>query len=532
MELLGKNIVGGSFVSQSEEAFAGVDPRTGESLSPQFFEAHENEIDLALDLAEEVFQTYGKTSPEQRAEFLDAIAEEVMELGEALLERASLETALPIPRLTGERGRTCNQLRMFAELVREGSWVDARIDTADPTREPIPKPDTRRMLQPLGPVVVFGVSNFPLAFSAAGGDSASALAAGCPVVLKAHPSHPGTSEMVTRALLKAAEKTGIPPGVFSMIHGVSHEVGLRLVTHPHTQAVGFTGSFQGGKALFDAAMRRQRPIPFYAEMGSINPIFLLPTVLEERLDAFVSGYLGSLTLGVGQFCTNPGLLVGIEGEGWENLLEKLSNEVKPLSCGTLLHEGILSAYEAGIDQLKQNKKVRLLVQSEKAPEKGRTEARTALFETDAETFLTDRSLRDEVFGPAGLLVKCQNAEQMTSVAQAIEGSLTGTVHGRESELKEFASLLNHLERSVGRLVFNGFPTGVEVCSSMVHGGPFPATTDSRFTSVGGTAIVRFTRPVCYQDYPQSVLPIELRDANEKGIWRWVNNQLTREAIKA
>jgi NADP-dependent aldehyde dehydrogenase len=379
-------------------------------------------------------------------------------------------------------------------------------------------------------VVVFGVSNFPLAFSAAGGDSASALAAGCPVVLKAHPAHPGTSEMVTRALLKAAEETGMPAGVFSMVQGTSHEVGLRLVTHPRTQAVGFTGSLKAGRALFDAAARRARPIPFYAEMGSVNPLFVLPSALRDRMEAFSEGYLGSLTLGVGQFCTNPGLLVGIEGEFWDPFLEKIATDIKGLACGMMLHQGIKHAFEEGVAKLQEHPKVRLVAVSEIAPSTERTEVGTFLFETDSASFLSDRSLKEEVFGPVGLTVRCRDMEEMEAVAGAIEGSLTASVHGSEQELLDSQHLVGILTRRTGRLVFNGFPTGVEVCSSMMHGGPYPATTDSRVTSVGTAAIDRFARPVCYQSFPQDALPVELRNRNERKIWRRVDNCLTQEDI--
>ncbi|MCB9769881.1 MAG: aldehyde dehydrogenase (NADP(+)) [Candidatus Omnitrophica bacterium] len=531
MELHGKNLIGGNPVASSDKTFQAIDPQRSKSLDPDFFEASENEIDLSLDLAEEAFQSFGQSDPSERARFLDLIADEVEALGDALIERAHLETALPMARLTGERGRTCNQLRMFANLIREGSWVGARIDTAIPDREPLPKPDIRRMLQPLGPVVVFGVSNFPLAFSAAGGDSASALAAGCPVVLKAHPAHPGTSELVTRALLKAAETTGMPQGVFSMVHGVSHEVGLRLVTHPLTQAVGFTGSQKAGRALFDAAARRAKPIPFYAEMGSVNPVFVLSGTLEERLESFVQGYIGSLTLGVGQFCTNPGLLVALAGENWDLLMHQLSRGIEALGCGTMLHDGIRAAYEEGVDRLKEQEGVRLVAESEAKPNAEKTEAQTFLFETSAETFLGEAFLKEEVFGPCGLAIKCKTPEEMVSVAKAMEGSLTATVHGDEESLSEAAPLLSCLRRKAGRVIFNGFPTGVEVCPSMMHGGPYPATTDSGVTSVGTAAIERFARPVAYQDFPDNVLPAELRNKNERGIWRLVNNRFTQEDIE-
>lgn len=531
MDLAGKNLIAGSPSGESGNRFFAVNPRTSENLPPVFIEACVEEVDRAVELAEKAFQTYSQTPPEVRAGFLDRIAEAVEDLGAPLIERAQLETALPEARLVGERARTCGQLRMFARLIREGSWVDARIDLADPDRTPLPKPDIRRMRRPIGPVAVFGVSNFPLAFSAAGGDSASALAAGCSVVLKAHPAHPGTSEMVTHALLLAAENSGIPSGVFSMVHGVSHEVGLRLVTHPLIQAVGFTGSLKAGRALFDAAARRSHPIPFYAEMGSINPVFLLPGLLEARAESFVEGWLGSLTLGVGQFCTNPGLVVGIEGSGWESLLALTVKRVKGMECGTMLHGGIREACIRGIERLCEKETVRRVALADRTPDPAKTEIAPAVFETDAASFLEDSSLAEEVFGPVGLLVRCRDEEEMEAVAKKVEGSLTASLHGTEESLHGAGSLIDLLERRVGRLLFNGFPTGVEVCASMVHGGPYPATTDSRATSVGAAAIERFTRPVCYQNFPDTALPVELRNRNERGIWRLVDDRLTRDDIE-
>lgn len=531
MDLAGKNLIAGSPSGESGNRFFAVNPKTSENLPPEFLEASVEEVDSAVELAEQAFRTYSQTPPEVRAGFLDRIAEAVENLGAPLIERAQLETALPEARLVGERARTCGQLRMFARLIREGSWVDARIDLADPARTPIPKPDLRRMRRPIGPVAVFGVSNFPLAFSAAGGDSASALAAGCSVVLKAHPAHPGTSEMVTQALLSAAEDSGIPSGVFSMVHGVSHEVGLRLVTHPLIQAVGFTGSLKAGRALFDAAARRSRPIPFYAEMGSINPVFLLPGYLDVRVESFVEGWLGSLTLGVGQFCTNPGLVVGIEGPGWETLLSLIAKRVTGMECGTMLHSGIHEACLHGIERLGETEGVRKIAVADRTPDPEKTEVAPAVFETEAASFLEDSSLGEEVFGPVGLLVRCRNEGEMEAVAHKIHGSLTASLHGSVESLQAAGRLIELLERRVGRLLFNGFPTGVEVSSAMVHGGPYPATTDSRATSVGSAAIERFTRPVCYQNFPDTALPVELRNRNEQGIWRLVDDRLMRDDIE-
>jgi NADP-dependent aldehyde dehydrogenase len=530
MNLHGKNILGGSLSAEGTRTFQGVDPKTGQNLEPVYTDATEKEIDRALVLAEDCFARFRATDPEERADFLEAVAGQVEALGEDLINRAMAETGLPEARLVGERARTTGQLRAFASLVREGSWIEARIDTAQPDRQPLPKPDLRRMLIPLGPCVVFGASNFPLAFSAAGGDSASALAAGCPVVLKAHPAHPGTSEMVADAFQRAVKETGMPEGVFSMIHGIGHEVSRSLVTHPYTQAVGFTGSLRAGRALFDAAASRPQPIPVYAEMGSINPVFLLPGVLKHRLEEFCQGYLGSLTLGVGQFCTNPGLLVIRQGPGLEELKTRLAQLVENSPCGTLLYAGIREAYEKGLERFRGFAGVSSLSRSKTEANPDRTEASSALFSVPASVFLGNPDLSEEVFGPCGLLVECETREEMLTVARNLAGNLTATIQGTEEDLAASEDLVALLERKVGRLLFNGFPTGVEVCPSMQHGGPYPATTDSRVTSVGTAAILRFARPVCFQNFPQERLPAELRDDNPRGIWRLVNGSLTRDAM--
>src|SRR5499427_6959579 len=394
---------------------------------------------------------------------------------------------------------------MFADLIREGSWVDARIDTPLPDRRPIPKPDLRRMLVPVGPVAVFGSSNFPLAFSVAGGDTASALAAGCPVVVKAHPAHPGTSEMVARAIASAVAATGMPAGVFSMLHGVGHEVGLGLVKHPLTRAVGFTGSLRGGRALFDAAASRPDPIPVYAEMGSVNPVFVLPGALRERAEAIAEGLKNSVTLGVGQFCTCPGLAVGLLDENFARFADKLGGLIAGAQPGTMLYPGILEGYEAGVKRLSDLEGLQT-TQSRIEPDAAKTEARPAVFSTNARTFMRHHELREEVFGPSTVVVSCDSRQEMERVARNLEGHLTATIHGTAEDLRDYDWLVSILENKAGRLIFNGYPTGVEVCASMHHGGPYPATTDSRSTSVGTAAINRFVRPIAYQNFPQSLLP--------------------------
>ncbi|MCO6476178.1 MAG: aldehyde dehydrogenase (NADP(+)), partial [Phaeodactylibacter sp.] len=409
-----------------------------------------------------------------------------------------------------------------------GWWADVRIDTAQPDREPVPKPDVRQMHLPLGPVGIFGASNFPLAFSVAGGDTASALAAGCPVVVKGHPLHPGTSELVGRAILAAAQKTGMPDGVFSLVQGASNEVGMALVRHPGITAIGFTGSFRGGKAIFDAANRRPAPIPVFAEMGSSNPVFILPGALKERKEKIAQGLAGSLTLGVGQFCTNPGLVVTSGQEDTQDFLQILGGQVKAIALGAMLAAGIRNNYLAGIEQLSSFKGVGLVASGSRT--EGENSVPPMVFSTSAATFLGDKTLAEEVFGPSTLNVSAGSKAELLKVAESLDGHLTATIHGTEEELAEYAGLISILERKVGRIIFNGFPTGVEVCPAMMHGGPFPATTAPQTTSVGTAAIRRFARPVCYQDFPQAALPMPLRDDNPLKIWRLVDGEWTKAPL--
>ncbi|MEX2502448.1 MAG: aldehyde dehydrogenase (NADP(+)), partial [Trueperaceae bacterium] len=456
--------------------------------------------------------------------FLEAIAEQIEALGPALIERASAESGLPTGRIEGERGRTTGQLRMFAALIREGSWVDARIERADPDRSPVPKPDVHRMQIALGPVVVFAASNFPLAFSVAGGDTASALAAGCPVVVKAHPAHPGTSDLVAQAILKAAEASGMPDGVFSLLHGAGHEVGLGLVRHPLTRAVGFTGSHRAGRALFDAAVAREEPIPVYAEMGSVNPVFVLPGAAAERGDAIASGLVGSVTLGVGQFCTKPGLIFGLDDAATDALFDRLGAAMREAEPGSMLYEGICDAFASGVRRVRDTPGVSVSGEAARDADAARTEARPTAFRTDAATLREQPHLSEELFGPATLSVTAASHDDLLASARALEGHLTATIHATESELEEHQELVRVLERKVGRLIVDGYPTGVDVSSAMQHGGPYPATTDVRTTSVGTAAIHRFARPVAYQAFPQALLPPELRDGNPLGIRRSVDGR--------
>ncbi|GIV57729.1 MAG: 2,5-dioxovalerate dehydrogenase [Rhodothermaceae bacterium] len=528
MTLHGQHLIAGTPSGAGPAVIQAVNPVTGEALAPAYPEATPDEIDRALDAATEAFHAGRTRTPEERAALLERIADEIEALGDVLIERVMAETGLPEGRVRGERGRTTGQLRLFADVVREGSWVGARIDTADPDRRPVPKPDVRRMLVPLGPVVVFGASNFPLAFSVAGGDTASALAAGCPVVCKAHPAHPGTSELVGRAIDRAVAATGFPPGTFSLLHGATPETGLALVRHPQTRAVGFTGSLRAGRALFDAAAARPDPIPVYAEMGSVNPVFLLPGALSDRGTTLAEGLAASVTLGAGQFCTNPGLVFAPRGDALDAFLGHLGAVLATTSAGTMLHAGIRAAYEAGLDRWQATEGVRPVAAG--PADDTATPARPAVFTTDAETFARNPHLHEEVFGPATLVVQCDDPATFERLARRLEGNLTASLHGTGDDLRAHAGLIRILEDRVGRLIFNGFPTGVEVCHAMHHGGPYPATTDVRSTSVGTAAIFRFARPVCYQNFPQAALPPELRDDNPRGLWRLVDGTFTREAL--
>lgn len=527
MELHGKNLICGRAVaSPGTKTFSGIAAATGEKLSPVFNEATPAEADEALALAAKAFEEYRRLSAEKIALFLDRIAEEILKLGDELIQRAGLETGLPEARLVGERARTMNQFKMFAELLREGSWVEASIDRAQPDRKPLPKVDLRRMLVPLGPVVAFGASNFPLAYSVGGVDTCSALAAGCPVVVKAHPAHPGASELVGRAIQAAVEATEMPNGVFAMINGVSTDIGMHLVRHPATKAVGFTGSLQGGRALFDAAAKRPEPIPVFAEMGSVNPVFILPGALKKNGRAIAEGLAQSVTLGVGQFCTNPGLAFGCESAEWRKFVERMGELVGAVAPGVMLHQGISNRFHEGAGKFQKVPGVSVVGKSTVEAAQGRAPA--IVFNTDAQTFKQQRVLREEVFGPSTLLVNCGSPEELERIARDLPGQLTASIHGTEEDLLAYAKLVAILREKAGRLIFNQFPTGVEVCPSMQHGGPYPATTDSRFTSVGTFAIKRFVRPVSFQNFPDSALPVELKNKNSRNIWRLVDGKLTKE----
>lgn len=528
MALHGKNTIGGELSAEGSHRFRASSPGSGSTLEGEFVEATAGELDRALDSAARAFPVYRKVAAPLIADFLDRIGSEIMNLGAALIDRTAAETGLPVARLEGERARTTGQLKMFADLIREGSWVDARIDRALPDRKPMPKPDLRRMLIPIGPVAVFCASNFPLAFSVAGGDTASALAAGNPVVVKANRAHPGCAEMVGEAIRKAVAACGLPPGTFSLLQGANHDLNLQLVRHPHTRAAGFTGSLRGGRALFDAAAARPDPIPVYAEMGSVNPVIVLPGALRERGESIAEGLKGSFTLGNGQFCTKPGVVMAFDDPAFNVFRDKLKGLVAQQPPGTLLHSGILKSFQEGVKAL-GSLTTAVAVSSAQA-DAAKSQAQAAVFETEAATFLRESRLREEVFGPCTLLVRCGTRDELEETVRSMEGHLTATVHGTDQDLRDFSPLLAILEERVGRIVFNGYPTGVEVCPSMTHGGPYPATTDGKFTSVGTAAILRFVRPISYQNFPDAALPQELRNRNQRKIWRLVDGKWTQEDL--
>ena len=530
-KLTGRSIIGFRDAAAEVEPFHATNPSTGEHLPPGFFPATPEETDLAARLAANAFPVYSRTSGKEKAAFLRMIADRLELVTSEVVDRAGLETALPQARLQGEMARTRGQLRLFATVVEEGSWVGARIDPADPDRKPIPKPDLRSMLRPLGPVVVFGASNFPLAFSVAGGDTASALAAGNPVIVKAHAAHPGTSELVGRAIRDSVRECGLPEGVFSLLFGAGALVGAALVRHPLVRAGGFTGSRSAGRTLMDVAASRPEPIPFYAEMSSTNPVFLLPGALRERPDSIAAGLHASFTMGAGQFCTKPGMVFLAESVDEAPFRNRLRELVETSVEFRLLTENIHSSYESAVANRKSGGMAAVAAKAAEPSAGSGFAVGSILFETDSTSFLKNHGLAAEIFGPTTLLVRNTNRDEMLEIARNLEGHLTATIHGNDHDLRDFAELISVLERKVGRLVFNGFPTGVEVSHAMVHGGPYPSTSDGRSTSVGSQAIFRFTRAVCYQGFPDHALPDELKDANPLGIWRMVEGQMTRE-VKA
>ncbi len=523
-KLSGRSLIGFREGAGSAESLYATDPTTGERLQPGFIPATSEEVELAARLAAEAFSVYRSVSGRDRGALLRKIAAKIESIAEEVIERAAQETALPKGRLQAETARTCGQLRLFAQVAEEGSWVNARIDHGDPDRKPAPKPDIRSMLRPLGPVVVFGASNFPLAFSVAGGDTASALAGGNTVIVKAHAAHPGTSELVGRAVQESVRECGLPEGVFSLLFGSGSQVGTALMKHPLVKAGGFTGSRTAGRILMDVAASRPEPIPFYAEMSSTNPVFILPGALRERAENIAAGLHTSFTLGAGQFCTKPGMVFLPQGSDADTFMGKLRQLVAESAPFHLLTKVIHSSYDSAIAQRKKDGGVQVVAEGPQASTAGFT-VHSALFETNAKSFLGS-NLDEEIFGPTTLLVQHSSRDQVLQIARELEGHLTATIHGTEQDLRDFADLIAVLEVKVGRLIFNGFPTGVEVTHAMVHGGPYPATSDGRSTSVGSQAIFRFARLVCYQSFPDSALPDELKESNPLGLWRLVDGKTT------
>jgi 2,5-dioxopentanoate dehydrogenase len=528
MQITGDMLIGGRAVRGTEKPLKAFNPATGDEIpAPAFSSGTAADVDAACKLAATAFDPYRALPLSVRAAFLERIADGIAALGDALTERAHAETGLPKARLEGERGRTVGQLKLFAQEVRQGLWLTPTLDPALPERKPLPRSDLRLQKIALGPVAVFGASNFPLAFSVAGGDTAAALAAGCPVIVKAHGAHLGTSEMVGRVIQQTVKDMGLPEGVFSLIVGAGRTVGEALVAHPAIKAVGFTGSRAGGTALMRIAANRPEPIPVYAEMSSINPVFLLPEALTARGAAIAQGFVDSLVLGAGQFCTNPGLAIGIDGPALEQFAQASAQALGGKAAQTMLTSGIYAAYEDGARRLAGTQGVSALAQGQ--PSSGPNQACAALFVTDAQTFLAQPALEDEVFGPASTLVRCKDEGELLAVAEHFVGQLTATIQMDQDDLPTAKRLVPVLERKAGRLLVNGFPTGVEVTHAMVHGGPFPATSDSRATSVGTSSIERFLRPVCYQDFPAGLLPEALADGNPLGLWRRESGELVRRS---
>jgi NADP-dependent aldehyde dehydrogenase len=523
-EPTGQMLIAGTPVRGSGQQIHGIDPRSGDTLEPAYSYGDQTDVQAACAAAASAFGDYRATSDETRAQFLEAIATNIESIKDAVIARAVAESGLPEARITGEVGRTTGQLRLFAAVLREGSWHGARIDPAQPDRTPLPRPDIRLRMVPVGPVAVFGASNFPLAFSVAGGDTASALAAGSPVVVKAHDAHPGTSELIGRAITDAVAEAGLPAGTFSLLYGDGPELGTALVTDPRIKAVGFTGSRGGGQALVAAAAGRPEPIPVYAEMSSINPVLLLDGALATRGGDIGRAFVGSLTLGSGQFCTNPGLVIAVDGAGLDEFVAAAGDALSQSTASAMLTPGIAGNYRNGVDAVEGEASVVARGQAGDGP----NACPAALFSVDAETFLKSDPLQAEVFGASGVVVRCADSAQVRQVVAGLEGQLTATVHADESDHDDARALLSILELKAGRVLFNGWPTGVEVGHAMVHGGPYPATSDSRSTSVGSRAIERFLRPVAYQDVPAALLPNEIADANPGHLWRRIDGQLTQD----
>ncbi len=515
----GKNRIGFSLSSEGSKTFNAFNPSTLHELKEDFYCATDNEIEQAMQRAMQAYFVYKQFSGKQKALFLDNITEEITKTGDTLVDRVAAESGLTLARIKSELGRTIWQLQIYSRLLKEGSWVEASIDKAIPNRESLPKPDLRKMLRPIGPVVVFSASNFPLAYSTCGSDTASALAAGNPVIVKAHPSHPGTNLLIAEAINNAAIKTGMPDGVFSTLYDNGFELGLKLVRHPYTKAVGFTGSYTGGMALYRAAQQREDPIPVFAEMGSLNPIIIMPVKLTTDFEKIAKTLVASVTNGMGQFCTKPGLIAAVEDESLVHFIREFSLKIKEVIPEPLINKNIWENFKSKRAKVLEEKGVELIYESSQNSE---MKGRPTLATVNYKTFQQNPFLSEEVFGPFCLIIKCLDMSELESFSAEIKGQLTVSLFATKNELKENSKLINAIQEKAGRIIYNGPPTGVEVCDSIIHGGPFPASTDSRFTSVGSEAIKRFVRPVAFQNAPQFMLPDELKDGNPLKIWRKVD----------
>ncbi len=526
--ITGQNFIGNKRSSQSQKTYRTFNPKLNKENEWVFTEADMDELNEAMALAVEAFKSYQKKSGVEKARFLNAICDEILGLGDNLINVYCAETGLAEGRAKGELGRTISQLKSFADLVENGSYIDAAIETSDQDRKPAAKPDLRKMLFPIGPVAVFGASNFPLAFSTAGGDTASALASGCPVIVKSHPMHAGTAELIASAIIEAAYKTGMPNGVFSLLNSSDSGVGQALVLHPDIKAVGFTGSFKGGRALHDLGSLRPNPIPVFAEMGSINPTILLPNALNNKTEELAEMYASSITLGAGQFCTNPGLIIAMKSESLKNFLNILGQKLSNIPPSCMLHPNIAKKFNENKEKFFDNDSVvQIEIDSNSAEE---NHASPALATVSATDFLQYKDLHEEIFGPFSVVVQCDDLEQMQEVVDNLEGQLTGSIISDSGEISNYKDIVNSLQMKVGRLIFNNVPTGVEVSPAMLHGGPYPASSDSRFTAVGTDAIKRWLRPVSFQDWPNEMLPAELKNENPLNISRKINGKQTEDKI--
>ena len=524
--ITGKNYIGGELSSNSSVSFKTFNPLLNIENSISFYEASDNEIEKSTKLANDAFKIFKQVSSLDRSKFLNQISDELELIKEDIVNIYCSETGLPEDRCKAELNRTVNQLRSFAKLLTDGNFQEVSIDTSIPERKPVPKPDLRKMLIPIGPVLVFGASNFPLAYSTAGGDTASALAAGCPVILKSHPMHAGTGELVAAAIIRSAKKTKMPNGVFSNLNSKGIEVGEKLVNSHYIKAVGFTGSLRGGRAIYNLASKRDTPIPVFAEMGSVNPVLIFPKKLKNEYSELAVKYAKSITIGSGQFCTNPGIIISFDTEIFNLFKNKLVEEIEKISPSCMLHPNIHKSYNDGVENIKKNKSVSVL--TKKHIELGDNFPNHVISSVTANKFIEDKSLQQEIFGPCSLLVLCKDQHEMLNVIKSMEGQLTGTLLAEENDDYLTQEIINALELKVGRIIFNGVPTGVEVCPSMTHGGPYPASTDSRFSAVGINSIKRWLRPVSFQDFPQNLLPSELKNNNPLNIERNINGITTSE----